>query len=310
MTRLLTSLLVAMLALLGGLAFAQQDPVRIGSKQFTESIVLGQVIKIALENGGIAVEDRTNLGGTDVNRSALVNAEIDVYPEYTGTALGLFFRDVDVEIPEGLTRDAEGSYEFLRDLDRDLNDLVWLTPAPANNTYGFAVQRGFAEEHALESMEDFADYVNQDGFVMMATGDEFAQRPDGIQAFEETYGFSLTDDELLIIAAGTPAQTLQALNEGANNTNVGMAFATDGALVAYDFVVLDDPLGAQPVFQPTPVFRAEVIDAYPEIADILEPIFASLSNDVLQELNAQVDVDGESPEAVARAYLSEQGFID
>ncbi len=308
MNRLLTTLLALCVLLGASLAWAQADPVRVGSKQFTESIVLAKLIVYALEDAGFTVDDRSPLGGTDVNRSALVNAEIDVYPEYTGTALGLFFPEMD--FPEGLTRDAEASYEHLRELDREQNDLVWLAPAPANNTYGFAVTRDFAEEHGLETMEDFADYVNAGGEVMMASGDEFAQRPDGIQAFEELYGFDLDDDQLLIIAAGTPAQTLQALAEGASDTNVAMTFATVGAVVAYDFVVLTDPLGAQPIFNPTPVFRADVIDANPGIPDILDPIFASLSNEVLQELNARVEVDGENPDEVARDFLREHGFVN
>jgi len=308
MKRLLTTLSALCLLLGASLVWAQADPVRVGSKQFTESIVLAKLIVYALEDAGFTVDDRSPLGGTDVNRSALVNAEIDVYPEYTGTALGLFFPEMD--FPEGLTRDAEASYEHLRELDREQNDLVWLAPAPANNTYGFAVTRDFAEEHGLETMEDFADYVNAGGEVMMASGDEFAQRPDGIQAFEELYGFDLDDDQLLIIAAGTPAQTLQALAEGASDTNVAMTFATVGAVVAYDFVVLTDPLGAQPIFNPTPVFRADVIDANPGIPDILDPIFASLSNEVLQELNARVEVDGENPDEVARDFLREHGFVN
>jgi len=308
MNRPITTVLALCVLLGASLAWAQTDPVRVGSKQFTESIVLAKLIVYALEDAGFSVDDRSPLGGTDVNRSALVNAEIDVYPEYTGTALGLFFPEMD--FPEGLTRDAEASYEHLRELDREQNDLVWLAPAPANNTYGFAVTRDFAEEHGLETMEDFADYVNAGGEVMMASGDEFAQRPDGIQAFEELYGFDLDDDQLLIIAAGTPAQTLQALAEGASDTNVAMTFATVGAVVAYDFVVLTDPLGAQPIFNPTPVFRADVIDANPGIPDILDPIFASLSNEVLQELNARVEVDGENPDEVARDFLREHGFVN
>ena len=308
MNRPITTVLALCVLLGASLAWAQTDPVRVGSKQFTESIVLAKLIVYALEDAGFSVDDRSPLGGTDVNRSALVNAEIDVYPEYTGTALGLFFPER--EFAEGLTRDAEESYEHLREIDRELNDLVWLAPAPANNTYGFAVTRDFAEEHGLETMEDFAAYVNAGGEVMMASGDEFAQRPDGIQAFEELYGFDLQDDQLLIIAAGTPAQTLQALAEGASDTNVAMTFATVGAVVAYDFVVLTDPLGAQPIFNPTPVFRADVIDANPEIADILNPIFTSLTNEVLQELNARVEVDGENPDEVAREFLREHGFVN
>jgi osmoprotectant transport system substrate-binding protein len=308
MKRLASALFVFAVLAAGMVAIAQTQPIRVGSKQFTESIVLAKLIAYALEDAGFVVDDRSPLGGTDVNRSALVNAEIDVYPEYTGTALGLFFPDVD--LPEGLTRDAQASYDYLQEHDLQRNDLRWLAPAPANNTYGFAVRRAFAEQHGLRTMEDFAEYVSGGGEVTMAIGDEFAQRPDGLAAFEALYGFELADEQLLIIAAGTPAQTLQALDQGANDTNVAMTFATEGAVVAYDFVVLTDPLGAQPIFNPTPVFRAEVIDANPEIPAILDPIFEGLTNEVLQELNARVDVDGESPDAVATRYLEEHGFLD
>lgn len=308
MKRLASALFVFAVLAAGMVAVAQTQPIRVGSKQFTESIVLAKLIAYALEDAGFVVDDRSPLGGTDVNRSALVNAEIDVYPEYTGTALGLFFPDVD--LPEGLTRDAQASYDYLQEHDLQRNDLRWLAPAPANNTYGFAVRRAFAEQHELRTMEDFAEYVDGGGEVTMAIGDEFAQRPDGLAAFESLYGFELADEQLLIIAAGTPAQTLQALDQGANDTNVAMTFATEGAVVAYDFVVLTDPLGAQPIFNPAPVFRAEVIDANPEIPAILDPIFEGLTNEVLQELNARVDVDGESPDAVATRYLEEHGFLD
>lgn len=306
------SIFLALILLLGTFSFvaAQDSPIRIGSKQFTEQIVLGQIMLAALEDAGYTVEDRTNLGSTQVNRDALVNGEIDVYAEYTGTALFNYFSDVEwADIPESAYGDRVMGYALASSYDAVVNDLVWLEPPPANNTYAFAVTREFAEENDMYSVTDLADYVNDGGEVYMATGDEFAQRPDGIPAFEETYGFDLTEDQLLIISNATPAQTEQALNEGANNVNMAMAYATDGALMAYDFVVLEDPLGAQPIYAPTPVFRGEVIRANPEIAGILNPIFRSLDNVTLQTLNARVEVDGEEPRAVAEDWLSEMGFI-
>jgi len=299
--------LAVLLVCASALAFAQSGPIRVGSKQFTESIVLAQLMIKALENAGYTVTDQTPLGGSDVNRAALLSGEIDAYPEYTGTALGNYLINEGVEVPEGLSQTTQESYEFVRDYDAENNQLTWLEPAPANNTYAFAVTQAFAEENGLTTVADFAGYVSGGAEVMMATGDEFAQRPDGLAAFESLYGFDLTDDQLLIIAGGSPAQTEQALNEGANGVNVAMAFATDGALSAYNFTVLEDPEGAQPVFQPTPVFRAEVIEANADIPEILNPIFATLDNATLQELNAQVDVDGESPAAVAETYLQSLG---
>ena len=298
------------IVLLVSIAFAQ-NPVRVGSKQFTENIVLGKLIVKALDNAGIEVEDRTNLGSTQVNRSALENGEIDVYPEYTGSAISNYFRTVEyANIPEGASQDAYASYSIVSSLDAAINDLIWLRAAPANNTYAFAVTRSFSEENGITSVADLAAYVNDGNFVKVATGDEFAQRPDGIQSFEKLYDFAFTQDQLLIIAGGTPAQTEKALSEGANNVNVAMAYGTDGALVAYDFVVLEDPMGAQPVFQPAPVFRGEVLRANPEIAGILNPIFSLLDAETLQDLNARVEVDGENPDDVAQSFLQENNLLD
>ncbi|MEO0563850.1 MAG: glycine betaine ABC transporter substrate-binding protein [Chloroflexota bacterium] len=312
MRKSLVLFLVLMLSLgaFGSVISAQDEAIRVGSKQFTEQIVLGQIILAALEDAGYDVEDRTNLGSTQVNRDALVNGEIDVYPEYTGTALFNYFNDVEwTNIPQEAYGERTLGYALVSSYDAAINDLIWLEPTPANNTYAFAVTAAFAEENNLFTATDLADYVNDGGEVFMATGDEFAQRPDGIPAFEQTYGFDLTEDQLLVIANGTPAQTEAALNEGANGVNMAMAYATDGALQAYNFVVLEDPLGAQPIYAPTPVFRGEVIRSNPEIAGVLNPIFRTLDNVTLQTLNARVEVDGEDPAAVAADWLTEQGFI-
>lgn len=316
MKKIFTVLAFAATALFGANAFAQApnagDPIVVGSKQFTEQIVLGQVIIAALEDAGYEVTDRTNLGGTAVNRDALEAGEIDVYPNYTGTAISNWYRDIpwaSAAIPEGTSGDAYASYTTVAAFDAALFDLVWLRPAPANNTYALAVTRQWSEENGVTTMTEFAEYVNGGGEVVLSTGDEFAQRPDGLPAFENTYGFDLDENQLIIIAGATPAQTEQALASGQNNVNVAMAYGTDGALMAYDFVVLEDPNGAQPVFQPTPVFRGEVIRAYPEIAGILNPIFATFDNPTLQGMNAAVEVDGVSPEQAATDYLRENGFI-
>lgn len=303
-------LLALVLGTLGTTVLAQDQPIRIGSKQFTEQIVLGQIMLLALEDAGYSVEDRTNLGSTAVNRDALVNGEIDIYAEYTGTGVTNHFQDVPwVEFPDGASRDRVVGYALVSAYDAAINDLVWLRPAPANNTYAFAVTRQFSEENSIVTVEDFAEYVSEGGDVYMATGDEFAQRPDGIPAFENLYGFDLTQDQLLIIAGATPAQTEQALNEGADGVNVAMAYGTDGALMAYDFVVLEDTLGAQPIYAPTPVVRGDILRANPEVAGILNPIFGLLTTETLQMLNAQVEVDGENPTDVARTWLQDNGFI-
>jgi osmoprotectant transport system substrate-binding protein len=306
MKRIGSLLIVIGVVLAGTVAFAQ-SPIRVGSKNFTEQLILGNLIVTALQEAGLEVVDNTNLGGTGVVRDSLLTGEIDVYAEYTGTAISNFFRDSGADIPEGTSGNAQLSYETVASLDEDMNDLVWLDAAPANNTYAIAVSATFAEEHGISSAADLAAYINEGNAVRLATNDEFSQRPDGLQSFEDTYGFAFGSENLLIIAGGASQQTLQAMAEG--QVDAAMVFATDGALQAYDVVVLSDEEGAQPVFQPTPVVRGEVLRANPEIAEVLNPIFAMLDAETLQELNARVEVDGENVRDVVRDFLQEHGFI-
>jgi osmoprotectant transport system substrate-binding protein len=315
MKKLLSALALSAILAMSSAGLAQApnagDPIVVGSKQFTEQIVLGKIIIEALRANGYEVVDRTNLGGTAVNRDALEAGEIDVYPNYNGTAISNWYRDIpwaQEAIPEGTSGNGYASFATVSSYDAALFDLIWLRPAPANNTYALAVTRAWSEANGITDLIGFAEYVNAGGEVVLSTGDEFAQRPDGLQSFYSTYGFTLTEDQLIIIAGATPAQTEQALASGQNGVNVAMAYGTDGALLAYDFIVLDDPLGAQPVFQPTPVFRGEVIRAYPEIVGILNPIFALFDNPTLQGLNAAVEVDGLSADQVARDFLVDNGF--
>lgn len=309
------SIALILLIVLGSFSMvaAQQndEPIVVGSKDFTENQILGYIIYLTLQANDYEVEDRINLGGTAVNRDALKAGEISVYPEYTGTGL-LVHLPADIEdfaAVEGVANDPVASYATVSALDSLVNDLVWLPPAPANNVYAFAVMSSFAEENNIYTVADLAAYVNDGGEVLVVSNDEFAQRPDGIQSFEETYGFELSEDQVLVQAGAIPAQTLQALNEGSNGVNVGMTYGTSGPLVAYDMVVLEDPSNAQPIYAFTPVFRGEVISANPEIVSILTPVFEALDNDTMQALNASVDVDGENAQDVAERWLTENGFI-
>jgi len=312
MRRICFTLFVSILSLLlVAPVIAQDDVIIVGSKSVTEQLVLGQLIIIALEDAGFEVVDRTGLGETAENRQALVNGDIDVYPNFTGTAITNWYRDYDwIKIPPVTERTYLEAFALASSLDAALFDLVWLTAAPMNNTYAFSVTAQFAEEHNIHTVTDFAAYVNDGGEVMLATGDEFAVRRDGLEAFEVVYGFELRPDQMIVITGATPTQTNEALNNGRGGVNVAMAYSTTGVLPEYGLVVLEDNLNAQPVYAPAPVFRGEVMRTNPEIAGILNPIYSSLSNDTMQELNRQVDIEGLTPEDVARTYLVEQGFID
>ncbi|CAM3295928.1 ABC transporter substrate-binding protein [Halomonas lysinitropha] len=275
-----------------------QDPVVVSSKIDTEGSVLGQLILQRLDQGGIAVEDRLQLGGTSIVREALITGEIDLYPEYTGN--GAFFFDM-TDSP--VWNDADKALETVRQKDREANDLVWLTPAEANNTWAISVRGELAREHDLASLEDLSAYLDDGGAFKLAASAEFIESPQALPAFQEAYDFELTGEQLLVLSGGNTAATMRAAAQQTSDVNAAMTYGTDGGLQALDLVVMDDTLGVQPVYQPAPVVREAVLETYPEIESLLEPVFQALNLETLQRLNGDVAVNGRAPSAVAADFL-------
>ena len=282
---------------LGASPLYAQEPVTVSSKIDTEGSVLGELIVQRLEAAGIPVESRLQLGATSIVREALLAGEIDLYPEYTGN--GAFFFDMT---DSDVWHDADAAYEKVRELDAE-NGLVWLTPASANNTWAMSVRGELAREHELASLEDLAHYLDEGGEFKFAASAEFVESPQALPAFQEAYGFTLDDDQLLVLSGGNTASTMRAAAQQTSGVNAAMTYGTDGGLKALDLVVLDDTLGVQPVYQPAPVVRAEVLEAYPGIEAALAPVFESLDLETLQSLNGDVAVNGRPPADVASDYL-------
>ncbi|TVR85717.1 MAG: ABC transporter substrate-binding protein [Spirochaetaceae bacterium] len=283
----------------------EKGPVVVASKIDTEGALLGSMIVQILQNDGFAVTDRTQFGPTDVIRRAIINDEIDLYPEYTGNG-AFFFGDG----PRDVWNDATAGYEAVRELDREANDIVWLQPAPANNTWAIAVREDLAEAEGLSTLEDLARYMNDGGQVRLAGSEEFAARDDALPAFEAAYGFEFTSDRLLLLSGGDTAVTAQAAARQTDGVNLAMAYGTDGQLSALGLRVLDDTLGVQPVYEPAPIIRAAVLEEYSEIEGLLAPVFEGLTLEVLQGLNAAIQVEGRDASEVAREYLNEHGFLN
>jgi osmoprotectant transport system substrate-binding protein len=259
---------------------------------------------LLLEDAGIPVEDRSHFGPTDIVRKALLSGEIDLYPEYTGSG-AYFFEGTDPEI----WKDAGAAYEEVARLDLEANNIVWLQPAPANNTWAIAVTSSLAEAEGLKTLDDLAAYLNAGGAFKIACSEEFVTSPPALPTFQEAYGFELTDDQLLVLAGGNTAQTEQAAAQGTDGVNAAMAYGTDGSLSALNLVVLSDPRGAQPVYEPAPIVRGEVLEAYPEIGEVLAPAFKSMTLETLQTLNAKIAFEGQDAREVALEYLTQQGFL-
>lgn len=279
-------------------------PVVVGSKIDTEGALLGNIIAIALENAGIPIERKIQLGPTKIVRTALISGEIGIYPEYTGNA-GFFF-NID---SDPAWKNAAEAYAKAKQLDAEKNNLVWLKPAPANNTWAIAIRKDVAEANKLTTLDDFGKWVSSGGKVKLAGSAEFVESAAALPAFEKAYDFKLSPDQLLVLSGGDTAATIKAAAEQTSGVNAAMAYGTDGALAALGLVVLTDTKGVQAVYEPAPVVRADVLKEYPKIETVLDPIFASLSLETLQSLNAKIAVDGEDPKTVATDYLKSKGFL-
>ena len=287
-----------------GRAEEGKGPVVVGSKIDTEGALLSQIIILMLRDNGFEVVDKSQFGPTNVVRKALETGELDIYPEYTGN--GAFFFD---ETESDVWNDAQKGYDRVKKLDKETYNIVWLKPAPANNTWAIAIPNDLADKESIRTLDDFAAYVNRDGYVKLIGSEEFVTSPVALPKFQEVYGFTLRQDQLLTVSSGDTAQTEKAASEGTDGVNAAMAYGTDGSLSAFGLVVLADPRGAQPVYEPAPRVRGEIIDKYPEIATILNPVFESLDLETLQTLNARIAVEGQNATDVARDYLTSKGVL-
>jgi osmoprotectant transport system substrate-binding protein len=303
-----TAVFAGILGLLSALmplsAGAADAPIVVASKIDTEGALLGQMIAAVLEGQGLPVTRRIGLGPTNIVRDAIIAGQIDVYPEYTGNGAFFFHREDDPA-----WKDAAKGYALVAELDKAQNHLIWLTPAPADNTWVIAIRKDLPGFPAKKCLDELVTYLKGGGTFKLAASAEFVSSPAALPAFEKTYGFHLTTDQILTLSGGNTATTLRAAAQGISGVNAAMAYGTDGALAALDLIALCDDKGAQVVYAPTPVIRQAVLDAHPAIGPALAPVFASLTLETLQQLNARIAVNGEQPEAVAMSYLKSKHFL-
>ena len=285
---------------------AEKGPITVGSKIDGEGALLGQIILQSLKANGFTVVDKTRTGATQVVRQALVSGQIDIYPEYTANGPLVFHSDVKVD--PSVLQSAAKTFDTAKSEDASLG-IVWLDPAPANNTWAVAVPKAFADANHLQSMSDLAAYINKGGTFKIVGSQEFFTSAVAFPAFEKAYGFTVKPSQEIALATGDTAVTEKAAAQGSQGANAAMAYGTDGTIAALNLVVLADPKAAQPVYQPAPIVRQAVITKYPEIATILDPIFAKLDFATLQGLNKQVSVDGLAPKDVAATWLKSQGIV-
>jgi osmoprotectant transport system substrate-binding protein len=300
---MLKSLLLATFIATTSLSAFAKDIV-ISSKIDTEGGLLGNVIFLALQANGVGVTDRISLGGTPVVRKAIIAGEIDIYPEYTGNAAFFFDKAADDS-----WRDMKKGYELAKKLDYDANKIVWLPNAPANNTWALAIRKEVATANKITSLTDFGKWVAGGGKAKLVASTEFVTSAGALPAFQSTYGFALKPDQMVVLSGGDTAATIKAAADQTNGVNTAMVYGTDGAIDPAGLVVMTDDKNVQQVYAPAPLVREDVLKANPKIAEILAPVFAKLDGDALRKLNARIQVDGETSKAVAKSFLTANGFV-
>ena len=297
--------LVTAAALLAGSAIGQTaTAVRVGSKIDTEGKLLGNVIALALEANGIKVENKSSLGNTKIMRGAITAGEIDIYPEYTGNG-AFFFSDES----NPAWKNAKAGFDRVSALDLEKNKIVWLTAAPANNTWAIAVRKDVAGANKLVSLEDMGRWISAGGQFKLAASAEFAERSDALPAFQAAYGFKLKPEQLLTLAGGDTAVTIRAAAEKTSGVNAAMAYGTDGPVSALGLVIMEDTKGVQPIYAPAPIVRAEVLAKHPKIKEVLANVFKHLDGATLQGLNAKIQLEGHDAKKVAAEFLRAKGLI-
>ncbi|MCE1179655.1 MAG: glycine betaine ABC transporter substrate-binding protein [Micrococcales bacterium] len=272
----------------------------VGSKNFTEQLLLGKMAVILLKSAGADVKDLTNIPGSASARQAQTSGQVQMEWEYTGTAWISYLGET-TPIP-----DERRQWEAVRDRDLKDNSLVWLDPAPMNNTYGFAARSQVAKELGTTKLSDFAK-VPKDRLTLCVES-EFNSRNDGLQPMLKTYGVPL--------GSGLPKGNVKILDTGAiyaaidqGECTFGEVFTTDGRIKALDLTVLEDDKSFFPKYNVSPVINKALLDEAPQLRELFKPVTDKLTDETLIELNAKVDVDGQEPVEVANEWLIKEGFI-
>jgi osmoprotectant transport system substrate-binding protein len=273
----------------------------VGSKEFTEQIILGEIAVQALEAAGADVQPLATITGSTNVRTALTSGQLDMYWEYTGTGWSTHLGREVAAAP----RDEKQLYDQVKQADA-ANGIAWLDAAPLNNAYALAISKAKSDELGITTMSQMAELINTNpAQSKICAAAEFLTRDDGLPGVAKTYGFTVPPDgvaelELSLI----PPETAKA-----QACTIGEVTVTDGAVSANDLVVLEDDKSTFVDYNLAMTVRQEVLDANPKLADVFNPLAAKLTSDVMRGLNERVDVQGELPDEVAEQWLQQNGFI-
>jgi len=271
---------------------AKGETITIGSKDFTENIILAHIMAELLEaKTDLTIVRKVNLGGSNVALKALQNNDIQLYPDYTGTIVANYYQEETGTSEETLEK-------AMRLTEQDGFKL--LKPFGMNNTYTLAVTRETAEKYNLKT---FSDLAKVSGNLVLGCEFEFQDRPDGYPGLQQVYGMRFKD-----VKGMSHGIKYRSISEG--EVDVVDAYATDGQLKVFDLVILEDDEGFFPPYDGLPIVRQDALDKHPEIEEVLNQLAGLIDDETMQELNSKVDSEGQKAEVVARDFLIAKGLIE
>lgn len=271
----------------------------VSSKNFTEQFILSNISIELLKSANHDVNAKTGLGGSPANFKALRNGDSDLYWEYTGTAWSNVL-DKDKRV-----RDSQKLYQQVDEAYNQQYDIDWLKPAPFNNTYVIIANPEWAEQTGVESISDLAEHVKQGNTdIKIAMNPEIEQREDAWAGVPDTYGFVEPAKELETVKMKL-GLAYKAVRDG--QTQLGFGFATNPKIEKFDLPVIEDDENHFIIYNPAPNVRKEVLDD--SMTETLNEATSALTTETMRTLNGRVSIDGEEPNAVAKSFLKENGFI-
>ncbi|WP_034914725.1 glycine betaine ABC transporter substrate-binding protein [Erwinia sp. 9145] len=294
--------LSATLALSAGAAAADAGkPIVFATKSFTEQHILSAMTTMYLRKKGFQIEPKTNIA-TTIGRNAMINKQVDMTWEYTGTSL-IIFNHINKQMSP------QEAYDTVKKLDSKLG-LVWLNPAPMNNTYAFAMQRKRAEAEHIETMSQLVAKVEEvrkndpDNNWLLGLDLEFSGRSDGMKPLQKAYNMPLDRPQ---IRQMDPGLVYNAIRDGF--VDAGLVYTTDGRVKGFDLKVLTDDKGFFPSYAVTPVVTKATLDSHPGLEEALNSLSPLITDEAITEMNKRVDIDHQSPQQVASDFLKSKGLL-
>lgn len=274
-------------------------PIKVGSKDFDEQLLLGQVAMVTLEAAGAKPVDKTNIQGSNNTRLALTGGAVDLYWEYTGTGWISYLKQTKP------IQDPQKQYDAVVAADA-AKGVTWWDRAPANNTYALAQTKATLDKYGVKTLSDYAALAKKDpAAASMCLESEFQSRDDGFPGVEKAYGFKLPSKSQHLLDT---AVVYTELSKG-GTCNFGEVFTTDGRVASLKLNVVEDDKKFFPNYNPALSVRSDIAKKYPSLEALFKPVADKLTTEKLLALNKEVSVDGKKPRAVAEAWMKSEGFI-